>query len=73
MSDSAQVNVNENWCKGCRICVEVCPKDVFEMKDFVAKVKNNNLCTGCLLCELLCPDFAIVVHPPAKKKLTVDE
>jgi 2-oxoglutarate ferredoxin oxidoreductase subunit delta len=72
MSDDAQIEVNESWCKGCKICAEVCPRDVFEMRDFVAKVKDNTLCTGCMLCELLCPDFAIVVHPPKKKKLVVE-
>lgn len=69
--ENARVDINESWCKGCEICVEVCPRDVLEMKDFLARVKNIEQCTGCLLCEQLCPDFAIVVHPPKKQKSVV--
>jgi len=62
MKKQMKINIIKEWCKGCEICVEVCPRDVLEMKDFVAKVKDISRCTGCMLCELLCPDFAIEVH-----------
>jgi NAD-dependent dihydropyrimidine dehydrogenase PreA subunit len=66
MSRDNKVIVNEAWCKGCEVCVEVCPKDVLIMENFVAKVVREEDCTGCLLCEQLCPDFAIVVETPEK-------
>ena len=67
------IEINKVWCKGCEICVDVCPRDVLEMKDFVAVVKDIDRCTFCQLCELLCPDFAIVVHRPnSKKKLSAE-
>ena len=72
MSQKARVIINETWCKGCEICVDICPLDVLVMEDFVARVKDIDQCTGCMMCELLCPDFAIVVHPAEKKK-TVTE
>ena len=56
-----EVIINEPWCKGCKICVEVCPKDVLAMDGIIAKVIDIDSCTGCLLCEQLCPDFAIIV------------
>ena len=68
MKDEIFIEINESWCKGCEICVDVCPKHVLAMRDFVAKVENIEDCTGCLLCEQLCPDFAIEVHVPDKKK-----
>ena len=61
MKRKAEVTVIKEWCKGCEICIDVCPCDVLEMKDFVAAVKDIDKCTGCMLCELLCPDFAIEV------------
>lgn len=73
MSNKAQVIINESWCKGCEICVDICPRDVLIMEDFVAKVDDIDQCTGCMMCELLCPDFAIVVHPAEKKKKPVME
>lgn len=73
MEAKARISINKAWCKSCEICVDVCPRNVLEMKDFKAEVIDIDQCTGCLLCELLCPDFAIVVHPPKKKKKLVLE
>lgn len=50
-------------CKGCEICVQVCPKDVLRMNDRTkAEVQMLEDCTGCLMCEIYCPDFAIEVE-----------
>jgi len=63
------VYINENLCKGCGICIEVCPKDVIimseeqNMKGYnLAKVANIDLCIHCKLCEISCPDLAIYVE-----------
>lgn len=63
VSTGVTIEINDDWCKGCAICVEFCPKDVLQMT-FMDKVEVKNLeaCTKCLRCEQLCPDFAIVVH-----------
>lgn len=55
------------YCKGCDICVKVCPAAVLDMKDFKACVVDLEACTECMLCEMSCPDFAIEVHPSGKK------
>jgi formate hydrogenlyase subunit 6/NADH:ubiquinone oxidoreductase subunit I len=68
MDEINKVIVNEAWCKGCEICVKVCPKDVFIMENFVAKAIRMEDCTACLLCEQLCPDFAIVIEAAKKEK-----
>jgi len=55
-------------CKGCRFCVEFCPRHVLAMSDrfngrgyHVPVVIAEELCTDCKMCELLCPEFAIYV------------
>jgi 2-oxoglutarate ferredoxin oxidoreductase subunit delta len=55
--------INREWCKGCGICVELCPKQVLELddKDKVTVVRPEN-CICCRLCEIRCPDFAIEVE-----------
>ncbi len=73
MDRQEPIKINKAWCKGCEICVDVCPRQVLEMQDFVAVVKDIDQCTFCQLCELLCPDFAIVVHPPQTKKKIVQD
>ena len=60
--------VNEEFCKGCRICVYFCPKDAIKLsEDFNSKgvnvpiPANMERCTGCRICEFYCPDFAIAI------------
>lgn len=61
MKKKFNVVVKQEWCKSCEICVKICPKKVFVMDSFYAKVENQDDCIGCLQCEKLCPDFAITV------------
>jgi len=65
---SARIQINQTWCKGCYICLEACPKKVFEKSlEVVEKgfnpvvVAHPEQCTHCLQCEMLCPDLAIQV------------
>ena len=69
------VTINNIFCKGCEICVEICPTDVLEMipapdrwEGALVVVKDIEACTGCMLCEVQCPDFAIDVYKPKKEK-----
>lgn len=61
-----EIKINEAWCKGCVICVDLCPEGVLIMERGKAKVTKLELCTACGLCELRCPDFAITVHDKNK-------
>lgn len=57
-----EVNINRNYCKNCLICLNICPKKVFDLDDkYEIYVKKVDECIGCKLCENLCPDFAIEV------------
>jgi len=62
------VYIDGKICKGCQLCIYVCPKDVFESgnkvndKGFVIpEVAHQDKCIKCKLCELSCPDLAIFV------------
>ncbi|HHT9126247.1 MAG TPA: 4Fe-4S dicluster domain-containing protein [Candidatus Brocadiia bacterium] len=62
------IEINNTLCKGCYICVEICPVNVFEKEGDVSEtgfvpvlVKHPDKCTRCMLCELQCPDMAITV------------
>ncbi len=62
------IEIDEDLCKGCDICVEFCPLKVFEKSEklnrkgyYVPIVAKEDECVGCRLCELLCPEFSISV------------
>ncbi len=60
----AEVLIYATWCKGCRICVELCPTQVLAMEpdENHPRVVQPEKCTGCHFCDTHCPDLAIVVR-----------
>ena len=66
---SFYIEINPDYCKGCKICIPECPKGLIETgKDFnnkgwqYAVPKNLKECTGCKKCATVCPDAAINVY-----------
>ena len=66
----AKVTFNEDRCKGCGLCVGVCPKKIVTMatdhinaKGFhPATVVEMDKCIGCAFCATMCPDVVIEVE-----------
>jgi len=63
------VEVNENYCKGCELCVAACPQDVLalDMQRLTSKGYHpvylvTEGCTGCGICAIVCPDAALTVY-----------
>lgn len=63
---TCSVEVDRNLCKGCGICVTVCPKNALELSSDIGPsgyrypvLKGE--CIGCRTCMFYCPDFAITV------------
>ena len=66
---AATVRINDKYCKGCGLCVEVCAEDVLYMKDVInevginaAAVKSDGICKACMNCCLICPDACIEIE-----------
>ncbi len=53
------IRVNDALCKGCGICIQLCPKSVFQNNLGRPVVQAPERCSGCRNCELWCPDFAL--------------
>jgi len=57
------IMVDDELCKACGICVDLCPKRVYDLdkagKPVVVRLDD---CNGCLFCEWHCPDFAVRVQ-----------
>ncbi len=63
-----EIVVNPKYCKGCHICIAVCPHSVLKKSEqvdnrgfFLPEVENLEACKVCHICEMHCPDFAIRV------------
>lgn len=56
-----QMEIRELACRGCRMCVDICPTKVltFDEETCLAKVGTVEDCISCLSCAYLCPSGAI--------------
>ena len=62
-------------CKGCGLCVSICPKNVLvldvsivnELGYHPVQLTDPAACTSCALCARICPDsvFAVFARPRA--------
>jgi NAD-dependent dihydropyrimidine dehydrogenase PreA subunit len=52
---------DSSLCTGCRLCIEVCPHNVFRMSGKKAEVLNIDKCIECGACELNCVTGALKV------------
>jgi 2-oxoglutarate ferredoxin oxidoreductase subunit delta len=62
------VQIDRERCKGCELCVAVCPRQVLEISDKInsrgyhyARVASSTACIGCAQCSDMCPDVAIEI------------
>lgn len=69
-----EIFVLRERCKGCRFCIEFCPKDVLAESEAmnargyhypVVAPGNEDACAQCQFCMLICPEFAIFVEARA--------
>ena len=70
MAAKGRIEIETEYCKGCELCISVCPQDVIRLADtFNAKgyrpaqlVDPQGECTGCAVCAVICPDAVITVY-----------
>lgn len=65
--------IDSERCKGCGLCVAVCPKNVLELtKELNAKgyfpvhQARPEDCIYCAICCVMCPDVAISIVETAE-------
>ena len=60
MGSSVTVDVDKSI--GCGVCVDVCPVEVYELKDGKAVVVNEEECLGCESCVEVCEQGAVTIE-----------
>lgn len=66
----AKITVAKELCKGCTLCVGVCPKNIIKVdEDYInAKgyhpvcITDESLCIACASCALVCPDTVFEIE-----------
>jgi len=69
-----KIAVNEEYCKGCALCLSFCPQKTIRIAHSVSKKgyypaefsDPDGKCTGCALCAMMCPEAAITVYRAKK-------
>jgi len=69
-----QHTIDSNRCKGCGLCIMVCPKKVLEISTdvntkgyFPAYQARPKDCIHCTACCMICPDVAITITETAEE------
>jgi len=65
----AHIKINKDKCKGCLLCVSVCPAKIITKSKKLNKkgisavdFSLSEKCTGCAMCAIICPDVCIEVY-----------
>lgn len=67
---TGKVTFDENTCKGCGLCVSVCPTKIISLDEsktnakgyYPATIKDMDKCVACASCAMMCPDAVITVE-----------
>ena len=66
---AGHVKFDRDRCKGCELCVSVCPKKILALgtepnvKGYCpAQCIDESRCIGCASCARICPDSIITVY-----------
>ena len=68
MKRKFKLEFNKDKCKGCELCISVCPKKILALDGTVnvkgyrpAGVVDQAECVGCQSCAMMCPDLCITI------------
>jgi len=74
-----QHKIDSDRCKGCGLCVAVCPKNVLALSEevnskgyFPAYQARPGDCIYCALCCVICPDVAIQISETVEEAASQD-
>jgi len=74
LAAKGKVQIDRERCKGCHLCLEVCPTGSLEVDQSLNKkgytpvrfkeeaAEGEKGCTACTQCALVCPEVAIEVY-----------
>lgn len=67
------VEINSDQCKGCQLCIDVCPKKILGLSSLFNVLGYQYIqliaegCTGCAACFYACPEPSVITVVKEKK------
>lgn len=69
MKTRFRVVVDRERCKGCELCIPVCPRQLLALSSVLnghgchyPLAQEGKDCIGCLKCTVMCPEAAIEIE-----------
>lgn len=73
MAAKGKITIDRERCKGCHLCLEVCPREIIEVDEELNKKgyqpvcvkaveEGEKGCNACTMCAIICPEVAIEVY-----------
>lgn len=64
-----KITIDKEKCKGCLLCISVCPKGLIKPGNKLNKQGVKPVmffadaeCLGCSMCAIICPDCCVEVY-----------
>lgn len=72
------VDIDQDRCKGCGLCVMFCPQHVLGLAEDQLNARGYHPaqltaegCTGCGVCAVVCPDVCLTVYRAPARRVPV--
>jgi MinD superfamily P-loop ATPase len=62
LKNVSTINIKDENCTGCFMCIQVCPHNVIIKQNKKAFVNKRDACMECGACKMNCPENAIEVQ-----------
>jgi 2-oxoglutarate ferredoxin oxidoreductase subunit delta len=75
---SGRIVIDTERCKGCGLCVSVCPRhgiviaSVSNKSGYFPAERTDSQCSGCAMCAVICPETIITVGRQLNRKQQVE-
>jgi 2-oxoglutarate ferredoxin oxidoreductase subunit delta len=69
VSQTLNISIDSELCKGCEYCISVCPVQAIRLSEHYnsrghrfAIIEDDDKCSRCRSCAIMCPELAIMIN-----------